>query len=290
MDPVILRMIGAVLFVAAGPFAGMLLKGIDRKLTARMQGRVGPPVLQPLYDVRKLLSKEEAAVNGYIDFYVLMALVVAVLSGTVFFAGGNLLISVFLLTLSSLFLILSGYSASSPYSVAGAQRENAQVMAYEPLMLLMPMAAYIVCGSPDVSALLGQEVPLVATIPLVFVAFLFILTIKLRKSPFDLSTSHHAHQELVKGITTDISGRTLAMYEVMEWYETVIFMGMVGMFIVSSAWWSWIMAAVVIAAVFVLEILIDNNAARVKWKTMLASSWAITLVLVGVNLAVVQFA
>ena len=74
--------------------------------------------------------------------------------------------------------------------------------------------------------------PVITTIWLVFLGFVFILTIKLRKSPFDLSYSHHAHQELVKGITTEMSGPTLAKVEIMHWCENVLFLGWVGMFFV----------------------------------------------------------
>jgi formate hydrogenlyase subunit 4 len=57
--------------------------------------------------------------------------------------------------------------------------------------------------------------------PLAFVALLVVLTVKLRKSPFDFSTSHHGHQELVKGLTMEYSGLQLAAIEVGEWLETV---------------------------------------------------------------------
>ena len=55
---------GMVVFVVLGPVVGCLLAGLDRKISARMQGRVGPPLLQPYYDVRKLLAKDNVSVNG----------------------------------------------------------------------------------------------------------------------------------------------------------------------------------------------------------------------------------
>lgn len=289
MDINIASVIGAVAFLVLGPFVGMLVTGIDRKLTARIQGRVGPPILQPFYDVRKLLAKERTVISSYISFYVLMALLMAIVAGVIFFAGLNLLFSIFMLTLSSLFVVLAAYSAASPYSDAGAQRENLQIMAYEPLMMLMPLTIYLICGVLDVSSLLSLDLPLIATMPLVFLAFLFILTIKLRKSPFDIASSHHGHQEIVKGITTEMSGRTLAMIEIMDWYEIVLLMGMVGMFGLFSQWWGWLLAVLLIVLAFFLEILLDNNEARLKWKAMLVSSWIVTFVLVAVELAVYAF-
>ena len=99
--------IGIVAFLVVAPVLGCLLAGIDRKLTAGLQGRVGPKLLQPYYDFRKLLDKEDATVNGAQDLYVLLYLVFIVLSGVVFFAGGNFLLCVFILTLGSLFLIVA---------------------------------------------------------------------------------------------------------------------------------------------------------------------------------------
>ena len=62
----------------------------------------------------------------------------------------------------------------------------------------------------------------------IFIGFVFILTIKFRKSPFDLSMSHHAHQELVRGLTNRIShGRTLGWIEISHWYENVFLLGFV---------------------------------------------------------------
>lgn len=60
---------------------------------------------------------------------------------------------------------------------------------------------------------------------------LYILTFKLRKSPFDLSMSHHGHQEIVKGITTEYSGRDLAVIEVTHWYETIIAFTLIYLFL-----------------------------------------------------------
>ncbi len=64
----------------------------------------------------------------------------------------------------------------------------------------------------------------------------YILTIKLRKSPFDLSTCHHAHQELVKGLLTDYSGPFLALTEMAHWFEVVLLLGLCTLFWATS--WS----------------------------------------------------
>ena len=130
-------LIGTLLFAVAGPVVGCLLAGLDRIISARMQGRVGPPLLQPYYDVRKLFEKERVSVNSVEGVYVACALLFALIAGGIFYSGGNLLLCVFVITLSSLFFIMAAYSTRSPYAEIGAARETLQVMSYEPMVLLM---------------------------------------------------------------------------------------------------------------------------------------------------------
>lgn len=286
---ILITVIGCIVFAVLAPIVGCLLAGLDRKISARMQGRVGPPILQPYYDVRKLLEKDHVAVNSSEGVYVTFALLFAIVAGGIFFTGGNLLLCIFIITLSSFLFIIAAYSSRSPYAEVGAERETMQVMAYEPMVLLMAVAFFLATGSFNVAAVFDVDVPVITTIWLVFLGFLFILTIKLRKSPFDLSYSHHAHQELVKGITTEMSGPTLAKVEIMHWCESVLFLGWVGMFFVWGNPVSIVLGVVVALAAYFLEIWIDNNFARVKWQALLSSAWIVALVAGGVNISVLMY-
>lgn len=286
---ILITVIGCIVFAVLAPIVGCLLAGLDRKISARMQGRVGPPILQPYYDVRKLLEKDHVAVNSSEGVYVTFALLFAIVAGGIFFTGGNLLLCIFIITLSSFLFIIAAYSSRSPYAEVGAERETMQVMAYEPMVLLMAVAFFLATGSFNVAAVFDVDVPVITTIWLVFLGFLFIFTIKLRKSPFDLSYSHHAHQELVKGITTEMSGPTLAKVEIMHWCESVLFLGWVGMFFVWGNPVSIVLGVVVALAAYFLEIWIDNNFARVKWQALLSSAWIVALVAGGVNIGVLMY-
>lgn len=286
---ILVTLLGTLVFAIVAPILGCFLAGLDRIISARMQGRVGPPLLQPYYDVRKLLEKENVSVNSAEWTYIVCALVFACVAGGIFFTGGNFLMCVFVITLSSLFFIVAAYSTRSPYAEIGAHRETLQVMAYEPMVLLMAVAFFMVAGSFEISSVLDLELPVVCTAWLAFLGLLFILTIKLRKSPFDLSMSHHAHQEIVRGITTEMSGPTLALVEIMHWCENILFMGWVGVFFVWGNPLSLILAVVVVFAVYFLEIWIDNNFARVKWQFMLKSAWIVALIAGGLNIAILAF-
>ncbi len=289
MITIIITLIGSLLFALVAPVIGCLLAGIDRIISARMQGRVGPPLLQPYYDVRKLFGKENVSVNSVEHGYVVCAFIFACVAGGIFFTGGNLLFVIFVITLSSLFFIMAAYSTRSPYAEVGAARETVQVMSYEPMIILMAIGFFMAAGSFDTKAVFALDTPVISTIWLIFLGLLFVLTIKLRKSPFDLSMSHHAHQEIVRGMTTEMSGPTLGLVEIMHWCETVLFLGWVGLFFVWGQWFSVVIAIVVVLAVYFLEIWIDNNFARVKWQFMFKSAWAVALLAGGVNIAVLAF-
>ena len=275
----------ALVYVLVAPLLGGLIAGIDRKVTARMQGRVGPPILQPLYDVGKLFEKENPVVTVTQNFYVLSYLVFMVVAGALFFSGGDLLLVIFAFTLSHIFLVLGAYSSYSPYSHVGAERELLQIIAYEPMIILTAVGMYMVTKSFFVSTIASSSVPLIIFLPGVFIGYLIVLTIKLRKSPFDLSTSHHAHQEIVKGVTTDFAGPNLGKIEIAHWYENVFLLGVIWLFF---AWNPLIAIAAIIVAYF-LEILIDNTISRFKWQLMLRSAWIVAGTLGLVNLGVLYY-
>ncbi len=286
---IVFLVIGTLVFAFIGPVLGCLLAGLDRIISAKLQGRVGPPLLQPYYDVRKLLEKEHASVNTSEGVYVTLSFVFTLLAGGVFFGGGSVLLSIFIVTLSSLFFISAAYSVRSPFSEAGANREVLQVMAYEPMLIFLAVGFYMALGSFNVSDLFTATSPIITQTWLIFVGFLFVLTIKLRKSPFDLSSAQHAHQELVQGITTEMSGKTLAKVEVMHWCENVLFLGWVAMFFIWGNPISWAIAVVLAFLIYLLEIFIDNNFARVKWQFLLKSAWIVALVAGGVNMFVLAY-
>ena len=286
---IIKAIIGIVAFLVLGPFVGGLLAGLDRKLSAKMQRRVGPPVLQPFYDVGKLFQKEKQTPTRFQDFYVLLFVVFVIASGVLFFSGGDLLLVIFTLTIGAAFLIIAAYSSNSPYAELGAERELLAMLAYEPMVLITVIGFYMYTGSFRVSDILaGDTMPFLPLLG-IFFGWLFILTLKFRKSPFDLSMSHHAHQELVAGLKTEFSGKTLALLEAAHWYENVFLLGMVFLFFVNGQWWGYVIGGVAVVLTYFLEIVIDNSFARMKWQVALNSAWIVALVLGTVNLFMLLF-
>ncbi len=272
-------------YLVGAPLVGGLLEGIDRKVSARMQGRWGPPVLQPFFDVRKLMHKESIVVRKSQNFYIYFFFVFTVFTGGLLYSGGDLLLTIFALTLAGIFLVLGGYKASSPYSFVGAERELIQMMSYEPMVLFTAIGMYQVTGSFIVEDIVRFPHLLAIETPGLLLGFVFILLFKFRKSPFDLASSHHAHQEIVRGVTTEFSGRALAFIEVAHWYERVVVLGVVALFFASVPW----LAAAATSAVYLLVILVDNVFARVKWQLAMTSAWIVAGTLGVGNILVVFF-
>lgn len=284
---IILRLIGIMVL---SPIIGGLLAGIDRKISARMQGRSGPPILQPFYDVLKLMKKEGIEVNRFHRFYVYIALFFSAFATEIVLMGGDILLAMFALTLGAIFFVLGGYAGNSSYSFFGTERELLQMMAYEPMVLITGAGFYYASGSFFLKNMIEVTRPAILYLPGIFIGMVFVLVFKLRKSPFDLSLSHHGgHQEIVSGISTEYSGKELAIIEITHWYESVFAYTLIALFFLTKNPWSYLFAALASIIVYFFEILIDNCFARVKWQMALKTGWIITAVLATVNFTILSF-
>lgn len=291
----IIRIISAVTYILLGGLIAGFLAGLDRKFSARLQGRRGPSVFQPFYDVAKLFSKETLSLNRGQFVIAFSFLMLIIFTGALFFAGVDLMLVFLALSTAAMFLVFAATSSNSAMSTMGAQREMMQMLSYEPMVLITAVGFYMAGaemtgkGSFKIMDIIASDLPAIIYLPGIFIGFLFILTIKFRKSPFDISTSHHAHQELVKGVTTDLSGRNLGMIEVAHWYENTFLLGVVALFFLCNKWWSIPLAIVATLIVFFIETIIDNISARVKWELMVKLAWGVTIVCGGLNLLVLQY-
>jgi ech hydrogenase subunit B len=276
--------ISAGLFILFAPVIGILIAGIDRVITARMQGRVGPSIFQPWFDIRKLFEKKQVAVWGAQNFFIFCYLIFMIFAGALFYAGGDLLLVIFAFTLAHVFMILGCYVSFSPYTHIGAERELIQLMAIEPMIIITAIGLYQVSGSFLVGDILNKSGLPILLLPGVLIGFVFILTFKLRKSPFDLASSHHAHQELVKGSTTEFSGYTLGMIELSHLYELIVMLGFIWLIFGNNP----VICIIAIIVILFLEILVDNCTSRVRWQDALTSAWFVTLVLGAGNIFVLS--
>ncbi|MBE6380389.1 MAG: NADH-quinone oxidoreductase subunit H [Lentisphaerae bacterium] len=277
----ILKNIGyAVLVLVATPIAGMLLTSFDRKLSARMQGRIGPSWLQPYYDLAKLFSKKPMALHRPQLIYATLHLVFMMVAVLMLAMGCDLLMVLFVQAFSMICLVLGGMSVRSPYSWIGSQRKIMQMLGVEPVFLVMILAFYLQSNSFLGSKIWTMGSPLLLTMPLMFLAFLCAIAIELEKSPFDLASSHHAHQEIVKGVTLEYSGPFLGIIEIAHFYEIAFF------FALMMAFWHTnllIGLAVALAGLIFMSVL-DNSFARLTPNWMLRFMWTAPLSMALANL------
>ena len=271
-----------LIIIIVTPVIGSILTSIDRKLTARMQGRNGPSWFQPLYDVAKLFSKKPMALHRPQLIYATLHLVFMVVAVVLLALGHDLLMVLFVQAFSMICLVLGGMSVRSPYSWIGSQRKIIQMLGVEPIFLVMIVALYLRNDSFLGSALFSNSntTPLLWSMPLMFLAFLCAFAIEMEKSPFDLASSHHAHQEVVKGVTLEYSGPFLGLIEIAHFYEFAFFFGLM------MAFWhtSLIMALVVAFAGLVFLSVLDNSFARLTPNWMLRFMWTVPLSMALANL------
>ena len=279
-----------VILVILAPIIGGLLMGIDRRITARMQSRIGPPILQPFYDAIKLWGKEPFIASSFQPILAFGYFGFSVAAFSLLAFGQDMLLLVFTMAIADLCLIVAAFNSKSPYSNIGARRELLGMLSYEPVLLLAAISIFFASGSFMVSSIFDVPEPLLTILPLTFLALIPVLIIDMKKSPFDVSGSGHAHQELVRGVYTEFSGYTLALIELGHWTKVALLVGFASLFwakdlVLGALTLPWIVFGAIIAfALFFVVLVIDNSYPRLDWKTMLKTTWVVGFLLIIANI------
>lgn len=262
--------------ILLAPLFGGVVYGAERVLQARMQRRQGPPLLQPFYDMFKLMDKRTLIIHAphallAVAHFALLWLTVGAL-----FAGWNLLYIVFLHLFALIVLVLAGYSVRSPYSHVGANRELVALASYEPIMVMVAVGFFLASGSFNVDAILRHGSYL-GQMPLLFAALLIVIPIKLKKSPFDVV---EAHQEIVGGVEIEYSGLFYEFLYMARFLEYLFVYGVVYLFGGAAHW----TGALLVLGVFLLVNLVDNATARVRSDHMTRIVYGAALTLATINI------
>ncbi len=264
------------IFILFSPILGGLIYGFERVVRARMQNRKGPPILQPFYDMYKLLDKQPLIINSYHIVFALMHMITLWIVIAMIILGNSLLYIIFIHLMASVFLILAGYSVNSVYSHIGSNRELMTIVAYEPILILIAIGFYMVNGTFDISAIYQNSSSLLSMIFL-FLALLLIIPIKLKKSPFDAT---EAHQEIVGGVELEFSGIFFEILYMAKWIEYVFVYLLVFLFAGDNI----ILGLVLSLVVFFIINLVDNSTSRVKIADLVKITLTIGLTLCIINL------
>jgi NADH-quinone oxidoreductase subunit H len=280
---------------------GAFLSWFDRKITARVQFRKGPPVLQPFYDFFKLLLVKETILPKHGSPVIFMlAPLFAVFGATM--AGifillplfdistgfrGDLLVIFYLLTIPSFSYIIGALASGNPLAAVGASREMKLILSYELTFLLLLAGVIMKCGQQfELSEIIKAQqsgTPFIGSISgvLLFIAGLFCIQAKLALVPFDMP---EAEAEITEGIFIEYSGIAYAMIKLSKYIMFFILPAflialLMNGFRLEGIHLLW--AVLKVLLVVLLITLIRNTNPRVKIKQ------AITFFMVWMNLIVV---
>ena len=273
---------------------GCIASWIDRKVTARVQWRVGPPILQPFYDFVKLLGKETIVPRdgAKLTFLAtpLVALAAVTLVSTLIWRVllwpqqtflGDLIVVIYLLTIPSIALIISGAASGNPLASLGASREMKLILGYElPFILAIFVPVIQAGGAIRLGDLLTWQVDehIFLASWSGFIAFLvaiICMQAKLALVPFDMP---EAETEIIGGPYIEYSGTPLALYKLTRWMMLfVVPMFLVTMFmggIVFNGWhilWGILKYVVLL----VIIILIRNTNPRIRIDQAIKFFWVL---------------
>lgn len=211
---------------------GLLASWIDRKVTAKVQYRVGPPLLQPLIDIVKLLGKETLIPAGSSKITFLMAPVIGlasvILVSTLLWINniypaksfmGDLIVVLYLLVIPSVSIIMGGFASRNPLASLGASREMKLVLGYELPFILAILVTVIKSGFTfrlgEILTFQAQNGAFVRSWSgtLALIVAIICMQAKLALVPFDIP---EAETEIVGGPLIEYSGSGLAIYRLMK--------------------------------------------------------------------------
>ncbi|MEI8176311.1 MAG: complex I subunit 1 family protein [Candidatus Omnitrophota bacterium] len=230
-----------------GACVGLFAGWVDRKLTARIQWRVGPPWYQNFMDIAKLFLKETIVPEGAGATFILapffgllgVGLVAAIIGMALTTPGqgfiGDLIVVIYLLVLPAIALIVGASASRNPLASTGASREMKMVLGYELPFVIAVIAVVIRSqGALRLGAIIGHQAAGSNIFSwsgcAAFIVMIFCMQAKLGFVPFDAA---EAEQELMAGTLIEYSGPLLAVFKltkalmlyVMPLFVIILFMG-----------------------------------------------------------------
>ena len=287
---------------------GLLTTWVDRKVSARVQLRVGPPWYQPFADTFKLLGKEVVVPAGarHTGFLLMpvVGLAAATLASTILWLVnlrpessfvGDTIVALYVMTIPAIALIVGGSASGNPLGALGSAREMKLLFAYELPLVIAVLTTVVKVGSFSFEKILmyqeynGVMLGSVSGV-LAFIVMIFCAQAKLGLLPFDIA---EAETEIAGGTHIEYSGAPLAVVRL----NTAIMYLVLPLFIITLFWggvnfigWRILTSVLKYVAIVVIMVLIKNTNPRVRidqavrffWGPMFAlSALAMILAIVG---------
>lgn len=257
-----------------------LMVWLQRKINARLQGRIGPPFYQPFFDTVKLLAKEPVVRPRFEGLIMIGLPLLAIISTMGAIAllpilptsggfNGDLVLFVSLIELGPLCAVLAGFASRSLWGGLGATREAVLTLAYNLPFLTALVALALAAGFSLTGAVVTASLP-VRVFGLA--ALLLCLPAKLHLNPFSTAS---AEQEIYAGSTTEYDGPRLALWEIAHALEWVALAGLIAVFAFPfpSAAWPLHVVAFIIISLAVVALLAVTAAATARLKLAQTARW-----------------
>lgn len=210
--------VNLVIFLAFAP----LFEGIVRKLTAKVQSRQGPPVIQPYYDLIKLLGKENFTVGNWVFTLAPLMSFAAILSVICFVPLGyktnfltqyaDVITIIYLLTMGGVSILLGALSSRNTFAMIGASREMVTMIMVEPVLAMTFFVGAVKVKSLGIGATIFSvmDTGYSWSVLLMLVLYLMALQAFVGKQPFDIA---EAEQEILEGPFIEYSGPNYALFK-----------------------------------------------------------------------------
>lgn len=229
--------IGSIVMAVFSILFGLIYRGIDRKIAAHMQMRIGPPIRQPFLDVIKLMDKETIVPENAVKWLynsmpilclassIIILLYIPVAGITLLEGRGDIILILYLFLIPAISMVIGGFASGSPFATVGAQREVVTMISYE-----FPLAVVIIGLVWKLSEKFDEDVfslSFIAEHPIwdnvgllgIIGAIILLLSLvivtpgKLAKIPFDVA---EAETEIAHGLLVEYSGRNLALFYIAD--------------------------------------------------------------------------
>jgi formate hydrogenlyase subunit 4 len=214
----LLVIINVIIFLLAAP----LFEGVIRKVTAKVQSRQGPPVIQPYFDIMKLLGKENVSAGNWAFRFAPVMALSSILAAIAFLPFGHrataltgyadIITVIYLLTFGGVSVLLGALSSRNIYAAIGASREMVTMIMVEPVLAMTFIlgAVRVKSLSLDLTMFHVSEHGYIISVVIMLFLFLAALQAFVGRQPFDLT---EAETEIVEGPLIEYSGPNLALFK-----------------------------------------------------------------------------
>ncbi|MGO9087985.1 MAG: respiratory chain complex I subunit 1 family protein [Terriglobales bacterium] len=220
-----------LLNVAAALLLAPLCEGLMRKLRAALHSRIGPPIKQPYWDLLKLLGKEDLRSTGGVVYaampaitlgsVLLLAALVPMGAAAPLAFAGDLIVMLYVSTMSAVLIMLVGFASASPYASIGSSREMMMLLSVEPILAIALCVGAFKAKTLALGGIVNWQVHNGPTISMAIAGMAFLLALQAvaGKLPFDIA---EADQEIMGGSLVEQSGPRLALFRWTMWVKQLV--------------------------------------------------------------------